>query len=355
MTIDQFSWRFFISPRHWLCYAIGTLGILFSIALCYMVKYEPLAAFHFVFKPLLPWILLALGVSLSTLFVLALLLIQLVHLRSHSLELIGQHIEKEIANRIDAEEGKQELEKALLQGQKLQAIGTLAGGIAHDFNNILYAIIGYAEISREDLPKESPIYENLGKVLEAAIRGKELVARILTFSRRPQQEFTLICLKEGIESILALIRPAIPSSVLLTFHIAPGNYSIMGNKTQLHQVIVNIINNAVDAMDGEGMIHIQLEKLPVEKKYLKQFPNLTKNISYYKIDIMDTGHGMDRTTMERVFEPFFTTKEVGKGTGLGLATAHTIIEQHHGEISVKSQLGQGTTFTILLPECTKEI
>jgi len=156
-------------------------------------------------------------------------------------------------------------------------------------------------------------------------------------------------MKATIESVLSLLRPTIPASVSLNFVAAPGEYTILGNQTQLHQVIVNIINNAVDAMDGEGTITLQLAHLSPNNPILKQFPKIIGG-SYCKIDISDSGHGMDQGTMERIFEPFFTTKEVGKGTGLGLSTVHGIIEEHKGEITVTSQLGHGTTFTILLKE-----
>jgi signal transduction histidine kinase len=227
-------------------------------------------------------------------------------------------------------------------------MGTLAGGIAHDFNNLLYAIIGYAEMSREDVSKDSLTYKNLGKVLDACQRGQELISRILAFSRRQHHQFEPIDLKANVEAALALLRPTIPASVIVQFqsNISPN---ILGNKTQIHQVLVNLINNAVDAMDGEGTINIELSEIKSGDPYLKQVPE-TLNQNYCKIDIIDTGHGMDQHTMERIFEPFFTTKEVGKGTGLGLSIVHSIIKEHQGEITVQSQLGHGTTFSILLPE-----
>ncbi len=267
-----------------------------------------------------PWIILIGGVLFSFQIILLLWLKKKFREREMSL--------------LRAEEGKQNLEKALLQGQKLQAIGTLAGGIAHDFNNVLYAISGYTEMAREDTPKDSMTYQNLGKVLEGCQRGKELIARILTFSRRQHHDFEPIALKSTIESALGLLRPTIPASVTIDFIADANDCVILGNQTQLHQVIVNMINNAVDAMDGEGKITLKLSATP----------------PFCKIEMSDTGHGMDQTTMERMYEPFFTTKEVGKGTGLGLSTVHAIVSEHKGEISVNSQLGRGTTFTILLPQ-----
>jgi signal transduction histidine kinase len=265
--------------------------------------------------------------------------------------MMNEHFQKEMAERIHAEEVKQHLETALLQGQKLQAIGTLAGGIAHDFNNMLYAIKGYVDMARDDVEKNSTLYKNLGKVLEAAHRGQELVARILAFSRRQHHELKPVCLTETIEGALELLKPTVPASVAIHFN-APKNQNklmIKGNQTQLHQVIVNLINNAVDAMDGEGSVTIDLGLIPATDELIQALPHPIAG-NYCKIDLTDTGHGMDQPTTTRIFEPFFTTKEVGRGTGLGLATVHSIIEEHQGEISVKSQLGHGTVFTLLLPE-----
>jgi len=326
-------------PYPWLPYAVAMAGILVSIIVWYALPADILTI-----PTLLP-----LGICLSILAGVLVRLIQRASERKQSYKLIDETFKKEMTERIEAEETKQKLERALLQGQKLQAIGTLAGGIAHDFNNILYAIIGYAELAREDVDTDSLIHKNLGKVLEGCKRGQDLVARILAFSRRQHHDFKPVCVKETMESVLSLLRPTIPASVNIDFKAMPEDSIIMGNQTQLHQVIVNLINNAVDAMDGEGNVRIHLSHVASSDKIFTQFPNVIKGI-YCKIELSDTGHGMDQMTMERMFEPFFTTKEVGKGTGLGLATVHTIIKEHQGEIIVESQLGRGATFTLLLPE-----
>jgi signal transduction histidine kinase len=305
----------------------------------------------------LSYVALVLGIFIAILVAIAQRLAQISRHRAKSLDQSNQDLKNEITERLHTEETKLKLEKALLQGQKLQAIGTLAGGIAHDFNNIIYAIIGYAEMAQEDVQKDSLVYKNLGKVLEASLRAKELVSRILSFGRRQQHhDFTPIPLKSTIESVLALLGPTIPASVAINFVAdIPETCMIMGNQTQLHQVVVNLINNAVDAMDGEGAVTIHITRiLADDAEFTEQFPQLTSH-NYCKIDISDTGHGMDQPTIGRIFEPFFTTKEVGKGTGLGLATVHTIVNEHQGNISVASQLGRGTTFTVLLPEYAEEI
>lgn len=299
----------------------------------------------------LPWITFLIGASISLLLGYVTLSTQIARQRAITLAKINIELKREISERENAEDTQQKLEIALLQGQKLQAMGTLAGGIAHDFNNILYAIIGYVEMAREDVAKDSLIYINLGKVIEACHRGQELVARILAFSRRQHHTFEAIDLTHNIEAALSLLRPTIPASVMIEFESKIDVY-ILGNQTQLHQVFVNLINNAVDAMDGEGTIVIKLSHIPATDPLLRQFPETrAHDKDYCKIEITDTGHGMDQQTMDRIFEPFYTTKEVGKGTGLGLSIVHSVIKEHQGEITVRSQLGQGTTFMILLPEC----
>lgn len=296
-----------------------------------------------------PNIFLFCGILFSLLLATIVRMSLVAKLRSATLNQANKNLKKEIGDRLAIEETKQKLEVALLQGQKLQAMGTLAGGIAHDFNNILYAIIGYTEMSREDVTKDSQVFKNLGKVLEASHRGQELISRILSFSRRQHHTQEVINLNKTIEAALSLLRPTIPASVIIHFE-TKVDASILGNQTQIHQILVNLINNAVDAMDGEGVITIKLTKIAANDAYLKkQFPSLVPQ-NYYKIEIKDTGHGMDQPTIERIFEPFFTTKEVGKGTGLGLSIVHTIIQEHQGEIAVHSQLGQGTTMEILLPQ-----
>lgn len=334
----------------WLPYIVAIIGVFASIMVCYCLidKIPPVHVINSIVTAF-PWIILVLGISLAMLFGLAIRLYQLTKQRKKSFEIINENFKKEIAERIHAEETKQKLEKALLQGQKLQAIGTLAGGIAHDFNNLLYAIIGYVEMAREDVIKDTLVHKNLGKVLDACKRGQDLISRILGFSRRQHHDFKPIYIKDTVEGVLGLLKPTIPASVVIQFDPTHDKSIILGNQTQLHQIMVNLINNAVDAMDGEGTVTIKLSRIPVTDKILKQFPNIIKE-PYCKIEVIDTGHGMDQTTMARIFEPFYTTKEVGKGTGLGLATVHSIIKEHQGEILVESRLGHGTKFILLLPE-----
>lgn len=340
-------------PKEWLPYIVSASGIAISAVMAYVFPqyWEHLLNYLASAPACIPWVILGIGTGFSILLGAMLGTSKLIQRRNRTLNQINHDLKTEIAERIKAEESKQKLEVALLQGQKLQAMGTLASGIAHDFNNILYAIIGYIEMSREDVPQDSIPHKNLGKALAGARRGQELVARILAFSRRQQHHHVeTIHLKNTIETALALLRPTVPASIAIEFE-PKFDTTIIGNQTQLHQVLVNLINNAVDAMDGEGTISIVVTHIKAGDPILKEFPS-SKTQNYCKIEVIDNGHGMDQHTMERIFEPFFTTKEVGKGTGLGLSIVHTLIQEHQGEITVSSQLGRGTIFTIILPECT---
>jgi signal transduction histidine kinase len=336
----------------WLPYSIAIIGIVCSLLLAYILWRDIQANFNLldIISDNLPWLTAISGSFLSIFLAKIIRMAQIAKQRAIVLDKINEDLKKEIYERTHAEETKQKLEVALLQGQKLQAMGTLAGGIAHDFNNLLYAIIGYTEMAREDVDKETLLYKNLGKILEATHRGQELVARILAFSRRQHHRLERINLNESIEAALSLLRPTIPSSVIINFS-AEMEAVILANQTQIHQVFVNIINNAVDAMDGEGQINIHISRVKAGDILLLESPGIDdKDMDYCKISITDTGHGMDKQTMERIFEPFYTTKEVGKGTGLGLSIVHTIVKEHKGDITVTSQLGRGTCFIILLPE-----
>ncbi len=239
-----------------------------------------------------------------------------------------------------------ELEKKLIQAQKMEAIGTLAGGIAHDFNNILSPIIGYAEISQTQLNADHAIQRNLSQILKAANRAKEMVKHILTFSRQTEQEMKPLQLQPIIKESLKLLRASLPSTITFEQQIDAGCGPVMADPTQIHQVVMNLCTNAYHAMPQGGTLFIGLSSLelsqPDEELELK--PG-----NYICFKVSDTGHGMSAEIMERIFDPYYTTKVSGKGTGLGLSVVHGIISRSHGQIRVKSELDQGTTFSIYLP------
>lgn len=331
-------------PKPWLPYLVAFIGIIGSFLLWrarHTGPYErPLTEYD-------SWLDLILSISIALLIAALAGMLQIIRHRAKAIQRINAALKNEINERAETEKSKVKLEAALLQGQKLQAIGTLAGGIAHDFNNILYAIIGYIELAQTDVQKDSLTHKNLGKALEGTRRGQELISRILAFSRRQHHDYTPINLSQTIESALSFLKPTIPASVMIDYR-ADTHPIIIGNQNQIHQVVVNLINNAVDAMDGEGTITIRLSMLAGNDRAFTQFPDMLEQ-EYCKLEISDTGHGMDPVMIGRIFEPFFTTKEVGKGTGLGLSIVHSIIKEHAGRIAVTSKPGHGTTFTVLLP------
>jgi len=241
------------------------------------------------------------------------------------------------------------LEKRLRQAEKLEAIGTLAGGIAHDFNNILSPIIGFTEIVREDLEEGSEPHSNLEKVLNACHMARELVRRILTFSRQAEAERKPVDVKQVLKEALKLLRPSIPSTIDIRTDIE-GDGSVFADPTQIHQLVMNLSTNAYQAMQElGGILRISLSNLVPNEEILANHPRLQANREHLVLKVSDTGVGMTKATLERIFDPFFSTKEMGKGTGLGLATVHGIVMEMGGDISVTSELGEATEVTIYMP------
>ncbi|MBF0495029.1 MAG: PAS domain-containing protein [Deltaproteobacteria bacterium] len=247
------------------------------------------------------------------------------------------------------------LEAQLREAQKLEAIGTLAGGIAHDFNNILSPIIGYTEMVLEDMHESEALRHDLGQVLTAAHRARNLVRQILAFSRMGQEQpMTGIDISTIVKEALKLLRASLPSTIEIRQNLEKG-VSVV-DATQIHQVIVNLCTNAAHAMEDKGVLDVSLTRVHLGKSDLNSFP-ISSNFKpgpYLKLCVSDTGHGIGGETIQRIFEPYFTTKEVGKGTGLGLAVVHGIIKRHGGEIVVRSEPGKGSVFDVYLPRAVVE-
>jgi len=244
---------------------------------------------------------------------------------------------------------EEKIQDQLQQAQKREAIGTLAGGIAHDFNNILSAIIGYTELAKHEFPDRSEGDAHLGHVLEASQRAKDLVAQILAFSRQGEQEEKPFRVDLILKEALQMIRSSLPSSIEISQSIEKAMPAITGNPTQIYQVVMNLCTNAAQAIEDEhGEIEVSLELVHVTGGDALPTVGLEPG-DYLLLKIRDTGRGIPPEVRERVFDPYFTTKNAGEGTGLGLAVVYGIVKKHGGEISVESEVGQGTTFSIHLP------
>ena len=240
-------------------------------------------------------------------------------------------------------------ENQLQQVMKLQAIGTLAGGIAHDFNNILFPIVGYTELTMDDIPASNPSRKNLEEVLKAANRAKKLVQQILTFSRQNDQEFKPLKVQSLIKEALNLLRATIPSSIEFQTSIDEDCGLVKGDPTQIHQVIMNLGTNAYHALqETGGKLEVILKETYLSYEQSQQMMGM-KVGRHLELTVKDNGHGMPPQVLERIFEPYYTTKEQGKGTGLGLSVIHGIIKNHGGDISVRSRPGVGSTFRVYLP------
>ena len=243
---------------------------------------------------------------------------------------------------------QKKLETQLKQAQKMEAIGTLAGGIAHDFNNILSSVIGYTELALDNEERGSFQYNNLQEVLSAGNRAKDLVKQILTFSRQADQKQKPIQVKPLVKEALRMLRASIPSTVEVEQYVQ-SDALVMGDPTQIHQILMNLCTNAAHAMeDNGGLLTVSLLDVEPDSDFISRHPDL-KPGPYIKLTVTDTGHGISPDVMEKIFDPFFTTKEKGKGTGLGLSVVHGIVLSHGGAIYVYSEPGKGSTFEVCLP------
>jgi signal transduction histidine kinase len=270
--------------------------------------------------------------------------------RTRQIAQANRDLKKEIEIRKRHEKEKNKLEGQLIQLQKMETIGTLAGGIAHDFNNILTPILGYTEMALEELSEESVLRYDIEQINAGALRGKDLVQQILTFSRQVDFDKKPLKLDEVVTEVLKLIRASFPSNIEIRQELDTQSGTVMADATQMHQIIMNLCTNAYHAMMGKGgILSIKLDKQKVGARAINGSAKIQKGV-YVRLTVSDTGHGMDKRTVERIFEPFFTMKEVGSGSGLGLSVVHGIVSNYNGSIVVESEPDKGSNFTIYLPQ-----
>ncbi len=248
---------------------------------------------------------------------------------------------------------KKQLETQLFRAQRLESIGTLASGIAHDLNNILTPILAVSQLLPLKFPNIYSEHEHLLEILEdSARRGADLVKQVLSFARGVEGKRMTLQVKHLIREVVKIIKQTFPRSIEVCIDVAPDLWTVYGDSTQLHQVLMNLCVNARDAMPDGGSLTISAENLLIDENYARM--NLDAKVGPYTVvTVADTGVGIPREIVERIFEPFFTTKELGKGTGLGLSTVIGIVKSHGGFVNVYSEVGRGTQFKVYLPAAQK--
>ncbi|MDQ1240098.1 MAG: two-component system, cell cycle sensor histidine kinase and response regulator CckA [Thermodesulfobacteriota bacterium] len=246
-----------------------------------------------------------------------------------------------------------QLQRQLLQAQKMEAIGNLAGGIAHDFNNLLQAVMGYSELLLRGKKQGDPELDHLQRIYDSGKRGADLVKSLLMFSRKVQPEFRPVDMNHEIVQVQKLLSHSIPKTIKIDLRLSGALETVRADPSQIGQVIMNLGVNSRDAMPDGGTLTIETANVELDKDYCAVHLEVEPG-PYASLTVSDSGHGMDKQTLTHIFEPFFTSKEVGKGTGLGLATVYGIVKQHGGHITCYSEPGIGTTFKIYFPAIEKD-
>jgi signal transduction histidine kinase/CheY-like chemotaxis protein len=243
---------------------------------------------------------------------------------------------------------KRQLEDQLRQSQKMEAIGRLAGGVAHDFNNLLTIIKGHGDLILDKLQATDPLQRNASQIEKAADRAASLTRQLLAFSRMQVLEPKVLDLNTLVAEMCSLLRRLVREDISFTFRAGESLGRVKADPGQLEQVIMNLTVNACDAMPTGGKLNVETRQVSVDDAFAKSRPPLMPG-EYIRLTVEDTGQGMDAATKARIFEPFFTTKELGKGTGLGLATVYGVVKQSGGCIWVESEPGKGAQFEVYLP------
>ena len=247
-----------------------------------------------------------------------------------------------------AEEEREKMQAQLNQALKMESVGRLAGGVAHDFNNMLGIILGHTEMAMDQVDPVQPLYDDLSEIRKAAERSADLTRQLLAFARKQTVAPMVLDLNETVESMLKMLRRLIGEDIDLAWLPGPGMWPVKVDPTQIDQILANLCLNARDAIAGLGKVTIETENVVFDEAYCAENADVVPG-EYVLIAVSDDGLGMDKSILDKLFEPFFTTKEMGKGTGLGLATVYGIVKQNNGFVKVYSEPGHGTTFRIYLP------
>jgi PAS domain S-box-containing protein len=268
------------------------------------------------------------------------------------MEMVADQIAPVLNTRLERDreiKERRQAELRLQQVQKLEAIGSLAGGIAHDFNNILSAILGYTQLVMDQLPKDSPVQEDLDQVYKGGERAKELVKQILAFSRQQEQDAAPIQIGPIVKESIKFLKATLPSSIDIQEQIPSDSEMVLADPTRIHQVLMNLCTNAAHAMGrAGGTLTVELSEITLDPDATSVLPDLLPG-KYLTLTVGDTGHGIAPEILPKIFDPYFTTKRRGQGTGLGLATVHGIVKSYGGSIRVSSTPGQGTFFQVYFP------
>lgn len=245
---------------------------------------------------------------------------------------------------------RKQLEDGLRRSQKIEAIGTFAGGMAHNFNNLLGIITGNLELAADEMGQDNPAHVSIQEARLASSRAKDMVRQILAFSRRARQAFQPIDIRPLVRKAVGILRFSLPKTIAVREEVALARAMILGDPDAVRQVVMNLLSNAVDAMEEAGdLLTVGLDRVDLDRNEAKRFPQLSPG-RYVRLSVSDTGYAIEPETLCRVFDPYFTTKEVGKGTGMGLAVVHGIVQEHGGAVSAESEVGKGTTFHVFFPE-----
>jgi len=256
---------------------------------------------------------------------------------------------RDLTEQKQAEAEKEKLQAQLLQAQKMESVGRLAGGVAHDFNNMLNIILGNTEMAIEDMAPDDPVHKNLGEILSAAKRSADITRQLLAFSRQQIIAPKVLDLNDTIESMLNMLRRLIGEDIDLAWRPGANIRQVRMDPSQIDQILANLCVNARDAIANVGKITMETGNTTFDSDYCATHSGFVAG-DFVVLAVSDDGCGMDQETISKMFEPFFSTKDIGKGTGLGLATVYGIVKQNHGFINVYSEPDQGTTFRIYLPQ-----